>query len=178
MRRLLAGAAMLCAVLAVFGIPACGKKSTQPKTTTGSTIPISNGTWEITIHTTSSVGTCGNVEDVDTTVIDNGLSDLFVDDCDYVITGSNFTHVCVETLSADTACVALASYDAAGTFTSTTFNMVLTLTFASTPPGCSIYPECVIHLTVSGRRLHAEPQARLRPSGPQRHGIARYLLRR
>jgi len=180
MRRLLVVAAVVSAVLTAFGIPGCGKKSTQPRSSTGSTVPVSSGTWELTLQVTSATGNCSgySVDQKDTLFIDNGLDDFFNDECNYVITGSHFTHACSETLSADSACVAVASYDGGGTFAQTSFNATFTFSFVNTPPGCSFYPDCVLHLSVTGRRIGAEPLARIGPAGTGRMRLGQRFLRR
>ncbi len=178
MRRLLALAAIVSAALIVFGVPGCGKKSTQPKSSSGSTVPVSSGTWEVTLQVTSATGNCSGytVDNKDTVFIGNGLDDFFNDNCTYVITGSRFTHACTETLFADSACVAVATYDGGGTYAQTSFNATFTFSFVSTPPGCSFYPDCVLHLSVTGRRIGSAPQARI--AGPGRMRLGQRFLRR
>lgn len=180
MRRLLALAAIVSAALIVFGIPGCGKKSTQPQSSTGSTVPVSSGTWELTLQITSATGNCSGytIDTKDTLFIDNGLDDFFNDDCNYVITGSRFTHACTETLFADSACVAVATYDGGGTFAPTSFNATFTFSFVNRPPGCSFYPDCVLHVSVTGRRIGAEPQVRIGPAGPKRMRLGQRIARR
>lgn len=180
MRRLLTAAAMLAAILVLFGIPACGKKSTQPRSSTGSTVPINSGTWEVTIQVNSTTGDCDNylLGTVDTMFIDDGIDDFFADDCDYTITGSRFSHSCADTFYADSACVTVLSYTGGGTFTGTSFNSTFTLTVASTPAHCSTFPDCVLHLTITGRRIGNAPQVRARPAAPGARGFTSFLRKR
>lgn len=181
MRRLLALAAIACAALVMFGVPGCGKKSTQPRSTNQSTIPLNDGTWEVTLTVDSSSGACGNISmtETDTMFIDNGLADVIGDDCSYLVTGNTFTHTCTDTSFNDgSTCFQLSTIHGNGTFSGNTFSGTFTITYVSTPPGCAPFPECVLHVRVSGHRIGNAPQAAIRPVAPGAHGFARLLRRR
>lgn len=158
-----------------------GKKSTQPKSTTSSTVPVSDGTWRVTTTLTATAGgsACSglNSNSTDTTIIVGGLDDWFGDDCPYTITGSKFSHSCTDTLFVATGCVVEFTLMGSGTFTANSFSGTFTLTLKNTPPGCSgTIPDCTFSATVSATRIGGLPAPRAGVS--RRAGWARQLLQR
>jgi hypothetical protein len=129
------------------------------------------GTWEMLLNLSSSNPACAElVAEItdgasDTTVICS-LDDLFGDDeefpCDFEVRGRSFSVDCAssDTLytGETTYCVIGIQISASGSFTDTTIvgSGAVNLTISGNDPQCSLVPDCLVNLSMTGRWLSEE----------------------
>jgi hypothetical protein len=150
-------------LLALFGLLlagglACGKKSTQPKSTNSTVLPLSDGTWRMTATLTATAGDASCAEAngtfVDTVQVVGGETDFFGTNCSYVVAGNNFSQACRETIAVATDCNLIIAMSGTGSRTSTSFSISGTYTTTSVPAACSPYlTSCTFHYAVTGTRI-------------------------
>jgi len=163
MKRALAIACVTCIAVGVIAGIGCGKKkpTSPPISASSAKTPFSNGAWELTYSFTATAGgsSCSDFNGafVDTFCVAAGAADeFFGSNCSFVTTGSNFTHVCRDTLYPDSLCTVINVLSGAGTVTGSTFTATWTLTLSSVGD-CSEFPipSCTFRIIGTGKKVAA-----------------------